>query len=234
MRSCTFGPCLGPESKHTTHTIAKPCDGPISALYYNDPLLERCHWITSIGVALTNPSSLGDHVSESSIPRLSKYSSLYYGDMSNRLCEKGGTYMTLASLEKIWGIQTCKDTSQDQQPIIGLLLHYLDGSREALGQWSFERTCSEITTDVHALCYEMEPLLTPLGPHPWAITMQYPKSATGYYIKDVWFSPDIKSTSKSHHPDSVRGTQSLQGNMRWWIHREYNGTMSSNYLTFDG
>jgi hypothetical protein len=55
-------------------------------------------------------------------------------------------YMTRASLVGVCKVQCCRDETKAHCPLIGLLLHYDDDSREALGQFRWDRQVSNILT----------------------------------------------------------------------------------------
>lgn len=52
-------------------------------------------------------------------------------------------YMTKAPLENLVSVQTCRDTTLEHKPYIGLLLTYTDGSRECLGQFRWDVEVSD-------------------------------------------------------------------------------------------
>ncbi|KAI9724566.1 MAG: hypothetical protein M1812_000634 [Candelaria pacifica] len=226
-RSCAFGPCIShTDSIPTNHALTQPSDGSIATLFYNDPLLEDWFWITHFGVSCSSASNQEKHLSQSLIPPLPNWlgPDIHNNDILNG-STAALTYMTSASLENVRAVQTCIDTNQSHRPVMGLLLHYFNGTREALGQWCPNLTCSNLISDVSIFSYNVDSIYTILMPCGQLIPHRY-------YIRDVAFSASARDKLYPPSSDLVPTTRPLQGNIKWWIQQGSSGQDGGDFLTF--
>ncbi|KAI9704080.1 MAG: hypothetical protein M1836_006941 [Candelina mexicana] len=211
-RSCTFGPCISQTSSSmpTSHSLTRLNNAPISALFHNDPLLEHHYWITHFGVSSTTHTNQAPTTTfdpHNSPPPINLTPPTHPG-ISN-----GETYKTSAPLCNIRGIQTCTDTTQPHHPIAGLLLHYTNNTREAVGQWRFDLTCSPLISDIRIFNYQTSVLNVTPRTHPSAMRQHQLPRIMRHYIKKVWFSSSACGT------DDGQTTKQLKGTLQWWHQR---------------
>ncbi|KAI9796712.1 MAG: hypothetical protein M1835_003293 [Candelina submexicana] len=221
-RSCTFGPCISQASGSmpTSHSPTRLNNAPISALFHNDPLLEDYYWITHFGVSLTTqtnqpPTTKFDSPGSPPPINLNPPRHDYFHPGNS----KGEAYKTSAPLSNIRGIQTCTDTTQSHHPITGLLRHYTNNTREAVGQWRFDLTCSPLISDISRFRYETSFFDVTPPTHPSAIH-QLPRIMR-HYIKNVWFSSSACGGDESSPAgtDDGQTTEQLKGTLQWWHQR---------------
>jgi hypothetical protein len=81
--------------------------------------------------------------------------------------------MTKASLSRALGIRLCEDLSHRDRRCLGILLHYEDGSIEALGQVRWDKNISSETIPIQEFEYRLHlgqrPFVTCRGRSHWTL-----------------------------------------------------------------
>lgn len=165
-------------------------DGHVTSLYYNDLRPESTERDLRIAVTSTKTTTF-------EVPEDPPWPISQVPDVSRGLGQEW--FHSEAPLENVQSIQVCKDNTNGH--CLGILLHYHDGSTEALGQWRFD--------------YHIETMANKDNLHQLYFYLGHLKSLPT--VQDIEFNAEWELDRPK------RVTVAMRGRLMWWFRSGLSG-----------